>query len=241
MLHKTARDRFEHRQTKTLLETRYLGVAQDYDDEDKPVRAAKGISARASALLNVAHNAMRQSSYVGKNILKVWDDPNLNDATRVTRTATLAKATISSIAQQHNQLLEEALNDAKVLRGKIEKIWQPPSSAGQAAIDGELRAMLRGMSDSDRLAAVRRDPALLAAAARAPGLLSGLTDDAHKAIRHEYAAKIEPELVAEADDLEASIWTAEGAVQALIEDLNGITDLDSAATLQSKSTADLAA
>lgn len=236
---KTARDRFEGRQAPTLKQARYLGVPEDYDGNGQAIRKAKGLTDRSANLLRIAQNAMGQASVIGTNILRVWDDPNLMETAKVTRTASLAKSAIDNITREYNPLVESAFEDLKSLRRAVAKTWEPPASAGQAAIDSELRGLLRGMKDGERLAAVRSDPALMAAAARAPGVLSGLTDDFHKTIRHEYASRIDSEAVAKADDLEAAILTAEGALQALAEDMRGLTDFETAENLKAKSSADI--
>jgi hypothetical protein len=233
-----AREDFERRQAPTVRSIRYLGLPTGHDEAGKPTYAAKGLTDRAAHLLR---NAMGQSTLVGANLVKIWDDPNLMDAAKVTRTATLAKTSIDNIGREYHAALETALDDLKALRRAVAKTYEPPTSAGQASIDGELRALLKGMKESERIAAVRSDPALMAAAARAPGVLSGLSDDFHKTVRREYAAKIDPDTVAKAEDLEASILTAEGAMQAIAEDLGSLTDFETAENLKAKSSADLTA
>ncbi len=236
-----ARADFERRQTKSLRETRYLGMPQDFDAEGKPIRAAKGLTDRAAHLIRIAQNAMGQSTLVGANLVKIWDDPNLMDAAKVTRTATLAKTSIDNIGREYHAVLESALDDLKALRRAVAKTYEPPTSAGQASIDGELRTLLKGMKESERMVAVRSDPALMAAAARAHPALSGLSADFHKTIRREYVAKIDPDTLAKVEDLEASILTAEGAMQAIAEDLGSLTDFETAENLKAKSSADLSA
>lgn len=240
-LNPKALETFNHRQAKSIKEMRYLGIAQDYDENDKPIRAVKGLTNRSASLQRICENAMAQFTFVGSNMVKVWNDPLLNDATKVVRTAALAKASIGKIKAECDSNMMDALSEYESMAAKMAKTWEPPASAGQAAIDGELRALLRGMNDNERLAAVRKDPALMAAAARAPAVLSGLAGDVHKTIRHEYAAKIDPDLVAQADDLKAAIFAAENALQALNEDLGSLTDMESAQTLESKSSASLMA
>lgn len=240
-LNPKALETFNHRQAKSIKEMRYLGIAQDYDQDGKPIRAVKGLTNRSASLQRICENAMAQFTFVGSNMVKVWNDPLLNDATKVVRTAALAKASIAKIKAEFDSQVEDAFREHEDMAKKIAKFYEPPPGAGQAAIDGELRALLRGMKDDERLAAVRKDPALLAAAARAPAVLSGLAGDVHQTIRHEYAAKIDPDLVAQAEDLRAAVFVTENAFQALIEDLGSLTDMESAKNLESKSSASLMA
>ena len=236
---KIAIDRFTQRQAPTLLRARYGGYSDQVNEAGEIVPRVKGLTQRAQALKLIATNAMSACTSVGKNILAVHADRSIDDATRTVRASALARKAIEQTKAAFDREGEAGLAEHKELAARLAKTWEPPSNPGQAALDGELRALLKGMKESERIAAVQSDPAMAAAAARGHHLLSGLSPDFHKQIRHQHAERLEPELTAQVDDLKEAIYAANEALASLSEDLGSITDQQSAASLERYSTTHL--
>lgn len=227
---------FQARQVPSIQKLRYMGVKLTDEGE----AGIQGLTSRAQSLKRVCEQALRECTNTGANILRVHGDRTIDDTTRTIRAGNLAKKSYEAVKTAFDRECEAAIEEARDMKQRLAKTWAPPSSAGQAQIDAELRAMLRTMSDAERVAAVRSDPELAAAAARGHHALSGLAKELHASIRNAHAARVEPELAAQAADLERAIFGANEAVASLAEDLKGISDVQSAEALQRGSTADLA-
>lgn len=227
---------FQLRQLPSAQKYRYLGVKMT-DNGDVGI---SGLTNRAQNLKRVCEQALREVNNTGANIVRVHGDRTIDDSARTIRAGNLAKKALQGVKQAFDREAMAAADELGEMHQRLKKTWQPPSSAGQAQLDSELRALLRTMPDADRANAVRNDPELAAAAARGHHALSGLTKEHHQSIRQAYAARVEPELAAQAEDLERALWGANEALGSLDEDLRGISDVQSAEALQSGSTADLA-
>jgi hypothetical protein len=201
----------------------------------------QGLSDTARVLKSASAAYERDSEQVGAAILKVWNDKILSEPERVVRTAQLARRKLEQASSFYDHTIVAAHDELQSLEASLSKTWQPPSSAGQAMHDGELRKYLSGLSPTDRLAAVRQDPELRAAAARGHHQLSGLTADLHKTIRREHAASVEPDLAARVDDLNAAYVGALKATQSLMDDFGQITDFETAKALEATSSASVIA
>ncbi len=200
----------------------------------------QGLTSRAQNLKRICEQALREATNTGANILRVHGDRTIDDTARTIRAGNLAKKSLQSVKAAFDREADAGIEELKDMRQRLAKTWQPPSSAGQAQVDAELRALLRTMSETDRMAAVRNDPEFAAAAARGNAALSGFAQEFHTTIRNAYAARVEPDLAAQAADLELAVYGANEAFSSLVEDLSGISDVQSAEALQTGSTADLA-
>lgn len=227
---------FQLRQIPSAQKFRYMGVKLTDDGE----AGIAGLTSRAQNLKRVCEQALREVNHTGANILRVHGDRTIDDTARTVRAGNLAKKALQGVKAAFDREALAAVDEMNDMRQRLAKTWQPPSSAGQAQLDAELRALLRTMPDADRASAVRNDPELAAAAARGHHALSGLPKEAHQSIRAAYAARVEPDLAAQAADLERAIWGANEALGSLNDDLTSISDMQSAEALQRGSTADLA-
>lgn len=227
---------FQARQAPTLQKLRYMGVKLT----DQGDLGIQGLTSRAQSLKRVCEQALRECTNTGANILRVHGDRTIDDSVRTIRAGNLAKKSIETVKAAFDREANAGIDELKDMRQRLAKTWQPPSSAGQAQVDAELRALLRSMSEVDRMAAVRTDPEFAAAAARGNPALSGLAKEFHATIRNAHAERMEPDLAAQAADLELALYGANEAVGSLHEDLTGISDVQSAEALQRGSTADLA-
>lgn len=227
---------FQARQAPTLQKLRYMGVKLT----DSGEVGIQGLTSRAQNLKRVCEQALREANHTGANILRVHTDRTIDDSVRTIRAGNLAKKSLQAVKAAFDREAEAGINELNDMRQRLAKTWQPPSSAGQAQVDAELRALLRTMSEVDRMAAVRTDPEFAAAAARGNAALSGLAKEFHATVRNTYAARVEPDLAGQAADLELALYGANEALGSLDEDLRGISDIQSAEALQTGSTADLA-
>lgn len=237
---KDAIKRFQSRNLPTVQKMRYLGDSiVDAAPDAKGPKTVAGLTEAARMMMNICRHAKTQCDSQGSNILRIWEDPSITDAARVTRSAAVAKRAMESVQQQFAIHGDAALNELVSMRARLAATWAPPTNPGRAALDTELRAALKGMSDSERLTVVKTDPEFRAAAARGHPFLSGLTPATHEALRNEHAAAQEPDLAAQAADLDMAFNAAINAQEALREDLTEITDMETAAVLEGKSTSNL--
>ena len=226
---------FQARQAPTLQKLRYMGVKLT----DSGEVGIQGLTSRSQNLKRVCEQALREVTNTGANIVRVHGDRTIDDTARTIRAGNLAQKSYKSVKAAFDREWDAGVDELVDMRQRLAKTWQPPSSAGQAQVDAELRALLRTMSEADRMSAVRTDPEFAAAAARGNPALSGLAKEFHTTIRNTYAARVEPDLAAQAADLEQALYGANEAISSLQEDLKGISDVQSAEALQRGSTADL--
>jgi len=203
-----------------------------------------GWASQVEGRTNVARNLKAFSSVaataaqeIGSNFFRIQEDRTLNDAQQLTRAAKLATTRIKSVKAEFEARMAPAVQEAGRLKRSLDSKLAAPDRSGDALIDGELRQLLRNMKSADRLQAVRTDPALRAAAARAPAALSGLAGDVHKSIRDEYLQEVAPDEFADYTDLMQAVNAAATAAGQLQEDAASLIDFKTAEALEKGSTA----
>lgn len=217
------RHKFDSRMTPTLLELR-LGSPESIE----------GLTPEALGLKSVATRAKQTLRSLGETHFRVFDDPTLNDSQRLVRSAGHARALIKRSREEAADLLKAGATRHRQMEEQAQRILAPTASPGQAAIDTELRAWLRTRPAGDIPGLVRKDPQLLAAAARAPAVLSGLAPDVHKTIQGDYLRSVDPDLAAQRDDLAAGVNAALKALDTIENTAKELIDFETAEKIEGR-------
>ena len=210
-------DAFEKRNVPTLLEAK-VGMPN----------SIQGITNSARSLKAFANGIKSTINDVGKTHFKISADATLTDALKLTRSATYAKSRIKEKREQFRMIADDAEMEYGRLSSKIKEALKAPTSAGQAAIDSELRALVRGMKPVEAQQAIRENPDLLAAVAKAPSVLSGLSSDVHETLKGEYLETVLPEEYGQYKDLKEALMSANTALTTLEQESESLIDFDTA-------------
>lgn len=219
-----ARQKYDQGVLPTLLEIKVGAPSQ-----------IKGITLPAQSLKNFAETAKGTIREIGSTHWRVMDDHTLTEGAKLVRSATHAEQKIKLAREQFARIADNAADKIKGLEKELKTTLKPPTSAGEAMIDAELRALIRAESDvSKQLAMVRTDPAFRAATARAPAALSGLKSDIHDSIQAEHMKATDPETFEIYEDLQAAFNSANQALKAIEDQAKELIDFDTARELGSK-------
>lgn len=195
----------------------------------------KGLVPAAVALAGFTKQARRVAESNIKVALKAMEDPTLAPAERTIRAADHAKRGLTELDSQYNRLFDEAEATAKALRARLEDAAAPSANPGRAIQDVALVTMLREVADPAQVAAmVQKDPDLLRAVATAPRALSGFSEEGWNAVRRQHWAKVEPDALAQLDDLVSALEAAELAHKSAHKDTADLVDFETAAELASR-------
>lgn len=217
------RQKFDLRMVPTILEMR-VGSPESIEGLSQEARQLKLAAARAKETIRS----------IGDAHFRIFDDPNLNDAQRLVRSAGYATAGIKRAREETGRLLDAGADLYRKLEEQAQRILTPTTSPGQAAVDAELRAWLRSQPTADVPGLVRKDMQLLAAAARAPAILSGLAADVHKTIQSDYVRSVDPDLAAQREDLAAAIEAGMKSLDAIEGSAKTLIDFETAAQYEGR-------
>lgn len=219
-----ARQKYEQGVLPTLLEMKVGTPSQ-----------IKGITLPAQSLKNYAETAKSAIKSIGDTHWRVMEDHTLTEGAKLVRSATHAEQKIKLAREQFARIADNAADKIKSLEKELKTTLKPPTSAGEAMIDAELRALIRAEQDvSKQLAMVRSDPAMRAAAARAPSALSGLKSEIHDSIQLEHMQASDPETFEIYEDLQSAFKSASTALKAIEDQAKELIDFDTARELGSK-------
>lgn len=160
----------------------------------------------------------------------------------------MADGTKTSLARQEasaahaRRVMKEALDSANGMIGEyatlmdkasadVRRATAPPTSMGEAMIDSELRAYVRGLPSDERVkvtrqAAAENDWTLLRAVASAPALLSGLEPELHQQRFAEYAKRVAPKAFGDMETARAGVEALTKATQELQWHANHLIDFE---------------
>lgn len=203
---------------------------------------ASQIEGRTNAARNLksfTSLASQAARDIGANHFRIAEDRSLTDTQQLMRSGKLATTRIKSVRAEFEARMAPAAQEAARLKRSLDAKLTAPDRSGDALIDGELRQLLRSMNGDARLQAVRSDPALRAAAARAPAALSGLAADVHKAIRDHFLREVAPDEFADYSDLLQAVDSAAKAAQQLENDAASLIDFQTVEALEKGSTASI--
>lgn len=119
-------------------------------------------------------------------------------AARLSASASLNTTRAQAARERVARALAENADLGIAARKRLAAATAAPASPGQAAIDAEVRAWLRGLPSNERLAALQAarddgDATILRAVSSAPAPLSGLAGEVHDNYRQTYAELVAPE------------------------------------------------
>ena len=197
----------------------------------------EGITSEAQRLIRTAEQAQRDWKEIHNTHWRLQADQTATEGGRLVRSASAANLKLKSASAAWEQSMAAAEERLNQLDRTLTTAAEPPSHAGKASVDAELRAILRSMPSDKAADLWRSDPAVRAAAARAPAAASGLLPDSHRAIRSQYLAETVPDEFAAANDLRASIGVAGRAMQTLVNESSALIDFKSAEALSARSAA----
>lgn len=220
----TARAKYEHGILPTMLEVR-VGT---------PGRI-KGLTLQSQSLKTFAESAKGAIKEIGGAHWRIHDDATLNEAAKLVRSAAHAETKIKLARQQFGRLADGAAERINALQKELRSALKPPASMGEALIDSELRAMIRAEPDaSKQMAMIRTDPAMRAAAARAPAISSGLNAEVHASIQDDYMKATDPETYEIFEDLKVAFNSANQALKAIEDQATELIDFQTARELDGK-------
>jgi hypothetical protein len=193
--------------------------------------AIEGISDQAKGLKSFANNMKRALTDIAGVHFRTQADSTITEGGKLTRSASYAKAKLEQARQDFAAKLSYAEPELERLNTILNQAKQPPTSAGQAAVDAELRAYIKALEPSKAISEIRANPDLMQAVARAPAVLSGLSADFHKAVVDDYLQMQKPAEFNQREDLTASMRAALQAINFVETEANSLIDFQTAARL----------
>lgn len=184
--------------------------------------------------LTTAHTAWDSIAATHKRRMA---DPTVNEAARLRSSAQYAKAEMERAVGTVECAVEQARARLAQHQAKLQAALKPPTSAGDAMQDAEVRAYLRSLKPEDRTTALRRamdanDLSTLRAVSNAPGFLSGDVSGTGM-YRDHYLERIEPEAFVMAQALAGAIAEGEKAITNLPDHVGELVDFASADRIDS--------
>lgn len=174
---------------------------------------------------------------LAKDAMQAWEDIHTAHWSSVADTSTdkraaylrsaqFAKKQLQRIDADHSHALDEIEEKSKHLATVLGNARKPPSNVGDAMIDAEVRAMIRAAKDPIEANAIAS--AHPRAVASAPPVASGLGDDTHGKYVRQYLQQVEPDNLADQDDLRAALGQLAKATTELKKEANALIDFDAA-------------
>ena len=181
--------------------------------------------------------ASKQAAKVATDAMRAWTDihsahwSSMADATvdkraAFLRSAQFAKKQLARINADYDAALTDIEEKAAYLQTVLGNARKPPTSPGDAAIDAEVRALVRAQPDAAKALSIAH--AYPRAFATAPASVSGLSDDAHAALVREHLQAVEPDALADQDDLRGALTQITTAQSELSKQTNALIDFDTA-------------
>jgi hypothetical protein len=187
--------------------------------------------------------ASRQVAKVASDALKAWQDihqahwssvadPTADKRAAFLRSAQFAKGRLQHISRAHDEALEALTEKAQHLVTVLGNARKPPSGHGDALIDAEVRAMIR--AEPNPAKAMQIASAHPRAVASLPaGIGAALVgEEGYTAMVRAHLSSVEPDALADSDDLKAALKQLETATTALDKEARGLIDFDSAAVME---------
>lgn len=213
-------DRWEQGLVPTLLEMK-VGSPQSFEGITPEARQLKGF---AMGLKNTIND-------VGTVFFRAYADGTMNDSSKLDRSATFANKKIEDARKQFATLVSNTTPTIDRLNESFRLALKPPTTAGEASIDSELRAWVKGLDPAKVAGELRANPAALAAVARAPSVLSGLNKDLHAELTKEHLAVVMPSEFNQHEELVSLIRGANQALSTLEEESKKLIDFESASKI----------
>lgn len=214
------RDAFDLRMTPTLLEKK-VGSPGYVEGRTLFAQQAKSFAEGMKGVLRTTADTH----------WRVQGDMTLTDAARLVRSANVWKKELEQRQQGFNRLRSDAEELFGRLRKRREAAVEPPSHAGKAAIDAELRAHYRTLPIAKQIEA-QKNPVMRAALARAPAEVTGLPEETHAQLQHDHWSAVEPNEAADYGDALIAFDAAVAAMEFLDETAKELVDFKTAAKFE---------
>lgn len=199
--------------TKTRLESRMLNTTMRLRFGSTEHLSKNGL--HAQRLAGWADQAQETYRELFDTHWKCMADSTLPDAGRLVRSAKHANKRIGSLQAAYDSALAAAEGTREQLSERIHSTLKPPSNAGDLAQDAEVRAILRAETNTAKqMALAKKFPR---AVATMPAELSGMGEDAYKALTRDYLEATIPEVVAEFTEIGAALESAQRAHKELTQ------------------------
>ena len=196
-------------------------------DEDEP-RVPRTTASQHVAKL--ANDAMRAWEDIHTAHWSSVADTSTDKRAAYLRSAQFAKKQLQRISAAEDEALSLIEEKSKHLATVLGNARKPPSNVGDAMIDSEVRAMIKAAKNGTEADAIAR--AHPRAVASAPPVASGLSEDVHGKYVRQYLQQVEPEHLADQDDLRAALGQLTKATTELKKEANALIDFDSAARME---------
>jgi hypothetical protein len=159
-------------------------------------------------------------------------DPTVNEAARLRSSAQYAKGELDRAVGTVQHAVEQARATLAQHQAKLQAALKPPTSAGEAMQDAEVRAYLRSLKAEDRTTALRqamdaKDLGTLRAVSNAPGYLYGDTSGTSM-YRDHYLEQVATEAFVMSQALAGAIAEGEKAIANLPDHVGELVDFASA-------------
>lgn len=189
--------------------------------------------------------ASQQAERYAKQAMQGWQDIHMAHWSSVAdqtadkrsaylRSAQFAKKQLQRLESEHNDVLDAIEEKSKHLATVLGNARKPPSNVGDAMIDAEVRAMIRATTDVAKANAIAA--AHPRAVASAPPVASGMGEDVHKRYVRQYLQQVEPEALADNDDLSEALTQITAAHTELTKETRALIDFEAADRMEKLST-----
>lgn len=165
----------------------------------------------------IALHKVKAGSEAVKNArADIMADDTLTPAARLLKLDKLYRSRVEPHLEPAREALAQARTAPDTWRDNIANLFVASDAAGDIALAGEIRSVLRAMSPEDRAKAMQQarqegDKFTIIAATTGPEFLTGLSPVARDAARLEYVSQQHPEFIERLEAAELFARTAEGS------------------------------
>ncbi|MDO8908999.1 MAG: hypothetical protein Q7W55_10950 [Pseudohongiella sp.] len=194
----------------------------------------EGLTTEAQSLKRFAESTKDLMKTIGDTHFRVHADLTLTDGAKLVRSANHAEGKIKAARDEFMRMADQTGETLTRLSAEMKTAINPPTSMGEALVEQELRAWAKQQEVGTLALRAREDPALLAAIARAPAVLSGIDPQTHATLQAEQMKALFPDVYARAQDLKQAFDTANQALGSVESVAKGLIDFDTARELDSR-------
>lgn len=220
---RAALDEFDSKRTPTMRKARFGGAFEEF----------AGITSGARAFKVLCELADRIEGQVADAHFRSMADPTDTEGRNLIRSAKNARQQLGLLQTAYQRAIEAQESDYARLTALRDKVLAPPTNPGQAAIDSELRQILRATPDDRRLEMVKNSAAMRAAVARSTAHeVTGLAPELHTKFQMEHWHAEQPDEAAQFEDLAASVRAGNTAMSEVEKTVKGLVDFELAEALE---------
>lgn len=220
---RAALDEFDSKRTPTMRKVRFGGVLEEVSGLTSGARAFKGLCELAD----------RIEGQVADTHFRSMADPTDTEGRNLIRSAKNARQQLGMLQTAYQRAIEAQEEDYRRLIRLRDQVLAPPANPGQAAIDSELRQILRAAPDDRRLEMVKNSAAMRAAVARTSAHeVTGLAAELHAKFQLEHWHAEQPNEATQFEDLAAAVRAGNSAMNEVEKGIKALVDFPLAEALE---------